>query len=94
MATVSIVLEWKSRDSKVNTGVIFGIDVIQKIQETVPPPLYPTLSSNQTYPKCVSFSSIGFEHLDYVSPMHEILYLSRVKCVGEEQVQQEETLSG
>jgi hypothetical protein len=42
----------------VNTGVIFGGDVIQKIEGTVAPPTHPTLTSNQTHKAiCTPYST-------------------------------------
>jgi hypothetical protein len=36
---------------EVNPVVVFGDGVIQKIEGTVSPPPYPTLTSNKTHPK-------------------------------------------
>jgi hypothetical protein len=45
----------------VNTGVIFGDGMIQKIEGTVAPPTHPTLTSNQTYTRWMVLSTLGID---------------------------------
>jgi hypothetical protein len=61
---------------RVNTIVIFGVGVIQKIERTDVAPPYPTLISNQTHPSCVGvvgWGGIGLIRLLSLKDYHIII---------------------